>query len=88
MKLDRFDLAHEVAFVNAVSVVITKNTPVVGGEEVRQKEGEIVTNNLFLLIDPDLFAQNANPAGAPKDCFVVGILAQADLSAQNAYCRR
>jgi hypothetical protein len=88
MKLDRFDLAHEVAFVDAVGVVVTENMPVVGSEDVRKKEGEIVANNLVLPVDPDFFAQNANPARTPEDSFVVSVLPQADLSAHEAYCHR
>jgi hypothetical protein len=47
---------------------------------MRQKEGEIVANDIPLRVDPDLFADNADPAPTPKFILVVGVFAQADPS--------
>ncbi len=64
------------AFVIAMCVIETEYAPFVGTEPMWQEEGEIVSNHLILLIDPDLFTKNADSAGTPKTSFVIGVLAK------------
>ena len=53
----------------------------IGSEQVREEEGEIVANHLLFFVDPDFLAQDADSAGTSKIRFIVGHFAQADLSA-------
>ena len=61
--------------VNTVCVIEPQHATVIPSEQMGQKEGEIVANRLTLLVYPDLFADNADSAPAPKFVFGVGILA-------------
>ena len=53
----------------------------IGSEQVREEEGEIVANHLLFFVDPDILAQDADSAGTSKIRFIVGHFAQADVSA-------
>ena len=81
MEFGRLQLAHEMALVDPVGVVKTKDTPVVDSGQVGQEEGKIVSNDLLFCVDPDLFTQNPDSVCTPKMSFVIGDLAQADVSA-------
>jgi hypothetical protein len=43
---------------------------------MRQQKGEIVLNGLVLLVDPYLFAKDADPVGTAKTSLIVGLLAK------------
>jgi hypothetical protein len=61
--------------VDTVYVIEAQYATMIPSEQMRQKEGKIVANHLTLLVDPDLFTDNADFAPAPKFVFGAGILA-------------
>jgi len=60
--------------MRAMSIVKPKHTAVVPCGQVRQDEGEIVTNNLTSLIHPNLLSQNADPASTAEARLVIVFL--------------
>ena len=60
----------------AMYVIETEYAFLVWTEQMRQEQGEIVSNHLILFIDPDLFTKNADSTGTPKTSFVIGVLAK------------
>jgi hypothetical protein len=69
--------------MDAVCIVVAKDAAIVNSGQMGHEEGKIVSNDLFLFIDLDLFAENTDASGTPKVSFIIGVLEKAALSAHN-----
>lgn len=67
--------------MGAMCVIKAKYAAFVYSGQVRQEKGEIVLDDLAFSVDPDLFAEDADPSGTPKPGFVIGFLAMTTPSA-------
>ena len=76
-----FNFAHEVPLVDSVGVVVAEDAAMIGPCEVRDKECEVVADNVALFIDPCLLTENSDASGTNKRCLVVDDLVQANPSA-------
>jgi hypothetical protein len=74
------NLAHAMAFVNVMRVIVAKNTAMIHLGYVRQEKGEVVVLHFPFTVDPNLFPKNANASRAPEPGLVIGVLAEMTLS--------
>ena len=68
------------ALMNAVCVIETEYTAFVRSGQMRQKEGKIVSNDLILSVDPNLFTEDADPTGTTGNEFHSRCLCAVSLS--------
>jgi hypothetical protein len=63
-------------FVNTVRIVKAEYSAIIHPGQMGKQESEIVANHLVPVINPNLFAKDAETATTPKSGFVIGILAK------------
>ena len=68
------------ALVSTVCVIEAEHTPIIDSQQVGQKEGQIVANDLVFRVDPDFFSDHTDSTGTPKFVLQVGVLAKPNLS--------
>lgn len=66
--------------MDAVRIIVAKDAAVIDPGEMRHEECEVVSDDVTLGVNPNLFSQNADSTGTPKTRLVIGILAQATSS--------